>query len=144
MDELQYGQDVETIYRAAEAQEAATEGVNLQGLQNLSAPGTAEIPVSVGGQYVNGTLVGDGVYITVTPDGAGKLTISFTLVLGGMATKAVAGAVANLTTLTSSDLPVSNPPTQAEVQAIRDAVIGNRDKLNALLTSLRGATHIAT
>lgn len=51
--------------------------------------------------------------------------------LGGLSTQSPGAAVANL------GGSVSNPPTQAEVQAIQD-------KLNALLTSLRNAGIIAT
>lgn len=77
-------------------------------------------------------------------DFTGSATLSQISDAGTMADKDVASAVANLTTLIAADLPVSNPPTKAEVEAIRDVVIQNRDKINAALSSLRTAVHIAT
>lgn len=42
-------------------------------------------------------------------------------------------AVDQITSLGVADLPVSNPPTQAEVVAIRDACILNRNTLVAII-----------
>jgi hypothetical protein len=92
-----------------------TVGGKVGTLQNVEAPQPIGTTANVNFQTVNVS---------------NKPTTRSNLGLGGLATQSAGVAVANTSTT------VSNPPTQAEVTAIRD-------KLNELLNSLRGAGIIA-